>query len=123
MKNRAATNNRYLDFVQTRSLISLVYDNHVVNKLKEILVYIYYVSIVNNLLPLPSQKNKKILVNILRKCHSDEARHSRGTKSRRTIKNESLQNVNDLLRERHVTHRHNLLTVFIKSFSTANDCL
>ena len=30
-----AINNRYLDFVQARDLISLVNDNHVDNKLKE----------------------------------------------------------------------------------------
>ena len=39
-KNNAATriNNHYLDFVQTRGLISLVNDYHVDNNLKEILV-------------------------------------------------------------------------------------
>ena len=39
-------NNRYLDFVQTRDLISLVNDNHVDNKLMEGLVYVYFGSIV-----------------------------------------------------------------------------
>ena len=43
-----AINNRYLDFVQTRGLISLVNDNHVNNNLKEILVFVYIGSIVNN---------------------------------------------------------------------------
>ena len=47
-KNSAATNNRYLDFVQTRGLISLDSDNHVDNNLKEIFVSVYYGSIVNN---------------------------------------------------------------------------
>ena len=43
-------NNRYLDFVQTCSLISLVGDNHGDNNnnLKEMLVYVYNESIVNN---------------------------------------------------------------------------
>ena len=39
-KNSMAINNRYLD--------SLVNDNHVDNNLKEILMYVYYGSIVNN---------------------------------------------------------------------------
>ena len=47
-KKSAAINKRYLDFVQTRGLISLVNDNHVDNNLKEILVHVYYWSIVNN---------------------------------------------------------------------------
>ena len=47
-KNGAAKNNRYLDFVQMRGLISLVNDNHVDNNFKEILVYIYLGSIVIN---------------------------------------------------------------------------
>ena len=47
-KNSTAINNRNIDFVQTCGLISLVNDNHVDNDLKEILVYIYYGSIVNN---------------------------------------------------------------------------
>ena len=42
-------NNRSLEFVQTRSLISLVNDNHVDNNNKEILVYVYFGSILNNL--------------------------------------------------------------------------
>ena len=46
-KNSAAINSRYLDFVQTRGLISLVNDNHVANNRKEILVYVYFGSIVN----------------------------------------------------------------------------
>ena len=41
-------NYHYLDFVQTLGLISLVNDNHVDNKLKKILVYVYYGSTVNN---------------------------------------------------------------------------
>ena len=45
-KNIAAINNRHLDFVQTGSLISLVNDNHVDNKPKEVLVF---GSIVNKL--------------------------------------------------------------------------
>ena len=44
----AAINNHYLDFVQTRGLISLVNDNHVDNNLKEILVHAYFGSTVNN---------------------------------------------------------------------------
>ena len=54
-KNRVAINSRYLDFGQTDGLILLVNDNHVDNNLKEILnnlneilVYVYYHSIVNN---------------------------------------------------------------------------
>ena len=47
-KNSAAIDNRYLDFVQTRSLISLVNDNHVDNNLKDILGYVYFGSIVTN---------------------------------------------------------------------------
>ena len=47
-KNSAAINNRDLDFVQTRGLISVVNDSHVDNSLKEILVYVYNGSIVNN---------------------------------------------------------------------------
>ena len=43
-----AINNSYLVFIQTRSLISLVHDNHVNNNLKEFLVYVYIYSIVNN---------------------------------------------------------------------------
>ena len=35
-KNREAVNNRYLDFVQARGLISLVNNNHVVKNLKEV---------------------------------------------------------------------------------------
>ena len=41
-KNSAAINNRYLNYVQMRGLISLVNDNHVDNNLKEILVYVYF---------------------------------------------------------------------------------
>ena len=40
-KTSAAKINRYLDFVQTRGLISLAHDNYVEYSLKEILVYIY----------------------------------------------------------------------------------
>ena len=47
-KISAAINNLHLDFVQTRGLILLVNDNHVNNKLKEILVYVYLGSIVSN---------------------------------------------------------------------------
>ena len=43
-----AINNRYLDFVQTHGLFSLVKGNHVDYNLKEILVYVYFGSIVNN---------------------------------------------------------------------------
>ena len=39
---------RYLGFGQTHGLISLVNDNHMDNNLKEILMYLYYGSIVNN---------------------------------------------------------------------------
>ena len=46
-KNSAAINNLYPDFVQTRNLISMVNDNHVDTNLKDILVYVYYGSIVN----------------------------------------------------------------------------
>ena len=35
--NSAAKNNRYMDFVQTRALISLVNDNHVDNNLEKFL--------------------------------------------------------------------------------------
>ena len=45
-KNSAAINNRYLDFWQTRALISLVNNNHMDNNLKEILVYVYLCSTV-----------------------------------------------------------------------------
>ena len=34
-KNSAATNNHFLDFVQTRGLISLVNDNHLDNNLMD----------------------------------------------------------------------------------------
>ena len=50
-KNSAAIKKRYLDFVQTRGLISLVNDNHVDNSVKEILIYVYKMyldSIANN---------------------------------------------------------------------------
>ena len=47
-KNSAAINNRYLDFVQTRGLFSLVNDIHVDTNLKEILLYVYFGSILNN---------------------------------------------------------------------------
>ena len=40
--------NRYLDFEETRGLISLINDNHVDNNIKEILVYVNLGSIVNN---------------------------------------------------------------------------
>ena len=46
-KTKAARNNRYLDLVQTRGLISLVNDNYVDNNLKEILMYVYFGSIVS----------------------------------------------------------------------------
>ena len=48
IRRHSDKNNRYLDFVQTRGLISLVNDNHVENNLKEILVNVYYGSIFNN---------------------------------------------------------------------------
>ena len=41
-------NNRYLDFLQMCSLISLVNNNHMDNNLKEMLVYLQFGSIVNN---------------------------------------------------------------------------
>ena len=47
-KKSAVINNRYLDFVQTGCLISLVNENPVDNNLKEILVYVYSGSIANN---------------------------------------------------------------------------
>ena len=47
-KNSAAINIRYLHFIQTRGLISLVNADHGDNSLKEILVFVYYGSIVNN---------------------------------------------------------------------------
>ena len=47
-RNSAAINFRYLDFVRTRGMISLVSANHVDNNLKEILAFVYYGSIVNN---------------------------------------------------------------------------
>ena len=47
-------NNRYLDFVQTRGLITVVSDNNVDNNLKEFLVYLYSSTIVHNRL------NKKV---------------------------------------------------------------
>ena len=37
-----------MNFIQKRGLISLVNDNHVNNNLKEILVYVYFGSILNN---------------------------------------------------------------------------
>ena len=40
-KNSAAINNRYLDFVQTRCLLSLINDNHEDNNLKEMFVFEY----------------------------------------------------------------------------------
>ena len=43
-----AINNHYPDFIQQPALISLVNDNHMDNNLKEILVYAYFGSIVNN---------------------------------------------------------------------------
>ena len=46
--NSAAINYRYLDLIQTRGLIYLVYENHVGYNLKEILLYAYFGSIVNN---------------------------------------------------------------------------
>ena len=48
-KNTTAINNRYLDIVQTRSLILLVNDNRVDNNIKEISVYVYFGSIVNKM--------------------------------------------------------------------------
>ena len=48
-KYSAAINNRHLDFIQTRSLITLANDNHVDNHLQEVLAFVYYDSIVNNL--------------------------------------------------------------------------
>ena len=47
-KNSAGRNNCYLDFVQTRGLISFVIDNHLGDNLKENLVYGIFGSIVNN---------------------------------------------------------------------------
>ena len=47
-KNSAALNNRYPDYVQKRGMISLVNENHVGNKIKELLVYVYSGSFVNN---------------------------------------------------------------------------
>ena len=47
-KNSTAINNHYLDFVQTRGLISLVSGNHGDNNLNGSLIYVYFVSIVNN---------------------------------------------------------------------------
>ena len=41
-------NNCYLDSIQMHCLISLVDDNHMDNKLKEIFVYVFYGSVVNN---------------------------------------------------------------------------
>ena len=38
----AAINNTYQDFIQTRGLISLVNNNHVDSKLKELLVNVYF---------------------------------------------------------------------------------
>ena len=46
--NSAAINNRYLDFVQTCDLTSLSNDNHVDNYRREMLMSVYYDSIVNN---------------------------------------------------------------------------
>ena len=43
-----ARNNHYLDFTELQGLISLVDDNYVDNNLKEMLVYVYFGSIVNN---------------------------------------------------------------------------
>ena len=40
--NNAATNNRYLDFVQTLGLISMVNDYNLNINLKEILAYMYF---------------------------------------------------------------------------------
>ena len=42
-------NKRYLDYIQTYDLISLVNNNHVDNNLKEILLYVYVSFFVNNL--------------------------------------------------------------------------
>ena len=47
-KNSLAINNHYHDFLQTGSLILLVNDNDVDNNHKEILVFVYYGSIVSN---------------------------------------------------------------------------
>ena len=46
--NSAAINNRYLDFVQMRGLISMINNDHVDNNLKERLVYVYNGAIVKN---------------------------------------------------------------------------
>ena len=57
-KNSPAVNNRYLDFVQTRDWILLVYDNHVDKNLKDFLcvcMYSSYDSIVN-ILPKTRRK-------------------------------------------------------------------
>ena len=48
MKKSSATNNRSLDFVQTRSLITLINDNHMDNYRKDILAFVHYGSVVNN---------------------------------------------------------------------------
>ena len=52
-QEKRAINNRYLDFVQMRCLISLVNNNHV-DKTKGIFMHVYLGSIVNN-----RQKKKK----------------------------------------------------------------
>ena len=47
-RNSATINDRYLNFVLTRGLISLVRDNHIDNYLKESLTFVPYSLIVNN---------------------------------------------------------------------------
>ena len=49
----ATINTRYLDFIQTRGLSSLVNDDHVDNNLKEMSVHVYFCSNVNNRAPPP----------------------------------------------------------------------
>ena len=56
VKNSAAINNRYLDFIQTRGLMSLVNGKHMDNNLKKNLMYVYFGLIVNN------RSNNQILV-------------------------------------------------------------
>ena len=46
--DKNSTANCYLDFAQTRGLMSFVSDNHVDNGFKETLDYVYFGSIVNN---------------------------------------------------------------------------
>ena len=67
--NSAAINNRYLMFVQTRGLITLVSDNHVDSCRKEILAFVYHGSIVNNrsqkALEKDTKNNQEVLWNYI----------------------------------------------------------